>query len=89
MTPCSFPQANTVFNRPPDMAESQCMDVPAHLGEAVGGSLDGVAVVVVAWLPDEAERRRIAEGGPVFLSVVGGLLPHFLCTDFEQATRPA
>ncbi len=89
MTPHHFPEANSHFGAPADLDESQCMTIPAYQGVVHGGSIDGIRQVVVAWLPDEQERARIAAGGPIFLSMMGGLAPHYLSTSFHEATHPA
>lgn len=89
MTPIYFPEANFVFNPPPDLDESQCMKVHAHVCEVKQGSVDGVNIVVVAWQPDANDIAKIIAGQPIYLSVVGGLPPHFLTTNFYAATHPA
>lgn len=89
MNPIHFPEANRQFNPPPDLDESQCMAVPAYVGEVKQGSVDGVTIVVVAWQPNAQDIKRIIEGNPIYLSCVGGLPPHFLTTDFHSATHPA
>ncbi len=88
MKPVAFPEANARLGPPVDLAESQCLTVPAHITRAAGGSLDGSRLVVVAWQPDVAERQRLAAGGLVYLSCIGGLPPHFLTTDFQEAIKP-
>lgn len=89
MTPTSFPEVNKIFRPPNDLAESQCGAIPAHVGIIQGGSMDGSIQVVVAWKPSAEEIDAIIEGKPVFLSVIGGLPPHFLTTNFHAATHPA
>ena len=89
MTPTTFPQANTNFGPPPDMAESQVMTIPAFIGETKSGSCDGALLVIVAWKPTLAEIQAMIDGAPIFLSCLGGLPPHFLTVDFNQATHPA
>ena len=89
MTPINFPEVNCKFTAPPDLEESQCMTIAAYRGWIQGGSVDGSPVVVVAWQPSDTEREMIAEGKPVFISMIGGLAPHFLAMSFEEAIRPA
>lgn len=89
MNPIEFPQVNAEFRPPPDLDESQCMTIHAYKGKVVGGSVDGAAIVVVAWQPTAEEIELIRQGRPIFLSMLGGLAPHFLSLDFEHAIRPA
>jgi len=88
MSPVSFPQANTRFGPPRDLAESQCGSIPAYIGTINQGSLDGSTVAVVAWMPDAAAIARINAGSPVYISMIGGLAPHMLTTDFTAAISP-
>lgn len=88
MTPTTFEQANCKFGTPEGLDESQVMTIHAYRGPVVGGSVDGAQLVVTAWKPTEAEIEVMKAGAPVFLSVLGGLPPHFLTTDFEQAVKP-
>lgn len=89
MNPVNFPEANHTFGPPADLVESQCMSVPAHVSIVRGGSVDGTAVVVVAWKPDAIDMERLQSGEPIYLSMLGGLAPHFLTTRFEYAIKPA
>lgn len=89
MTPTTFNEANAVYGPPADLDESQCQSIPAYQGTVLGGSVDGCKVVVVAWKPCEGDLERIMLGYPIFISMMGGLAPHFLTTDFQQATNPA
>lgn len=89
MTPSDFPDSNSVFGPPPGLEESQCLSIPAYVGEVRGGSCDGLRHVIVAWRPSEEELRDLQQGGLVYLSVIGGLAPHYLSTDFHTASHPA
>jgi hypothetical protein len=90
MEPVKFAESNYTFGPPEGLDESQCRSVPAFVGQVKGGSVDGLPVVVVAWMPDAVDMLAIREGKPIYLSMVGvGLAPHFLTTDFEGATHPA
>jgi len=87
MTPINFPEANAPFGAPPDMDASQVKTIPAFAGVVEGGSCDGCEQVIVAWMPSDGERLAIATGAPVYISMLGGLLPHFVCTSFEEARQ--
>jgi hypothetical protein len=89
MEPVTFPQATTIFGPPPGLSESQVRSIPAYVGQVRTGSCDGLPQVVVAWKPTPAEIEAIRNGCPIFLSIIGGLPPHCLTTDFESATHPA
>jgi hypothetical protein len=87
--PIKFPEANCVFRPPPDLEESQCHSVPAFSGQIIGGSCDGLKCVVVAWKPSVDELEALKNGQPIFLTMIGGLAPHFLSLSFEQSTHAA
>ncbi len=89
MTPYKFPEANKPYKAPSDLEESQCMTIWAYENEVVGGSVDGVKQVVVAWKPNKEELARIAAGEPIFISMLYGLAPHYPSTSFFEATHPA
>lgn len=89
MTPVTFPQQTHIFGKPGSWSDSQCKPVPAYLGQAQGGSVDGIPIVVVAWQPDAEALAKLNSGEPIFLTMCGGLAPHFLSTSFEEAIRPA
>lgn len=89
MIPCDFPESNVVAGVMADYEhESHVRSLRAYVGTMDGGPLDGVDIVVTAWKPTLEELARLNSGAPVFLSCIGGLPPHFLCTTFEAATTP-
>jgi hypothetical protein len=90
MNPVDFPQSNSHYGPPADMEESQVATIHAFHHKAVGGSCDGMKQVVVAWQmsADEIELLK-ANDGVFFISMMGGLAPHYPSLDFESATHPA
>lgn len=52
-------------------------------------NLDGSRFVVVAWKPTPEELNELNNGGMIYLSMLNGLLPHFLTTDFKAAAYEA
>jgi len=80
MTPIDFPQSNAKFSAPEGYTEEQVATIPAFIGQLYGGCVDGDKVVMVAWKPDEDEIADIVAGKPIFLCMMGGLLPHTLTT---------
>jgi hypothetical protein len=90
MTPVKFPQVNITYGPPAGMAESQVQSIPAYDGQVQGGSCDGCRQVVVAYQLDAADLEVLKDNdGIIFLSMIGGLAPHYLSFDFETATHPA
>lgn len=84
-----FPEANHTFNPPPDLDESQCQSVPVHVGEIETGNLEGARIMVMCYKPTDDEVMDIAEGKPIYLTILGpNLPPHMLSTSFFQATHP-
>lgn len=73
MIPVSFPEANTKFSA------VGCGDLPAFS--------EG-ATIVSCWQPNEEERKRIADGGNVWLLIQGaGQPPVSLTTEFPFADK--
>ncbi len=89
MEPAAFPECNTSFGPPPGMEETQVRAIPAYAGDVAGGSCDGNQCVVVAYRVTKEEAQVLADGGLLYLSVLGGLPPHFLSFSFRDATNPA
>ena len=89
MNPIEFKGQNRQLVAPADLTETQVRTIPGYVATIEGGSLDGELVVVVAWQPTTLELADIVSGKPIYLSCIGGLPPHFLTTNFEQATKPA
>ncbi len=87
MIPCESKEANVLYGPPPGFDEAQVASIPACRYEMVGGPCDGVEMVVVAWSPDAADLKRLNEGSPIFLSIIGGLPPHFLSTSPPPAQQ--
>lgn len=89
MNPANFEQANHVFGPPSGYDESQVQRIPAYVGQIVNpaSSVDGQAIVVVAWKPSDAEIRQLIEGAPVYLCCFGGIPPHCIGTSFESVTH--
>lgn len=57
--------------RAPHGQEGEIADLPA----AVTTDTAGRRVAISRWRPDEEERKRIAEGGDIYLWVYGGIHP--------------
>lgn len=89
MTPAEFEQANKEFQPPQGMDSSQCSPIRVFVGQAEGGSCDGIPIVVSAWKPSDDELEEMINGQPVFITFVGGLPPHTVSTKFDRAVRPA
>ena len=89
MTPVDFKEGNKIFGPPEGFTEGQVKPVRAYHGTVRTGSCEGAPCVVVAYQPDAYERQIIADGGSVFMTVLGGLPPHMLTTSFAQAVNPA
>lgn len=89
MTPQHFHQANSHYGPPQGMSDKQVGTIPAFQGVIQSGSCAAHPVVVVAWRPSPTELAELVSGKPVFISMLGGLTPHFLTTDFTAALNPA
>lgn len=84
MIPSTFAEANKVFGPPPDLHESQCLSIPAFIGMVESGSCDGAGIVITGWKPTQQELDELNNGSLVYLCCVGGLLPHYIGTNFNH-----
>ncbi len=89
MIATDFEGTNAKLGPPEDLAESQCATIPAFVTKVLRGSMEGSTLVVVAWKPTPDELAQLNAGNPVFLSCLGGLIPHFLTTNLAEACNPA
>jgi len=88
MEPSTFPQANVTFKTPADLDESQVRSIKGYSTKIVGGPLDGSSINVVAWLPSSTELETLNQGLPLFITMLGGLAPHYPSVSFEAASQP-
>ena len=88
MSPVDFPESNIVFKGPEGLDETQVRPIRGYLGNVERGSMDGVKLAVVGWEPSEEDLVKMIEGGVIYLTVIGGLPPHYLSMDFHTATHP-
>lgn len=89
MTPEKFTEANTEFHPPIGLEESQCQTIHGYVGQIKSGSCDGCDQTVVAYRLSIEEIEWLRRNPVLYLSMIGGLAPHFLSFSFEQATHPA
>lgn len=90
MIATDFPEANKYFGPPKDLDPEQCQTIRAHVGVVQRGSVEGLPMIITAWKPTAAELADLNAGAPVYVTFVsGGLPPHFLTTQFAQATNPS
>lgn len=54
------------FAAPPDMDDCEAAEAVVHDGDEIS----------VPWMPDEVDVARLAHGGTVWVTMVGGLSPH-------------
>lgn len=89
MSPVSFKEANCKFGPPSDLEESQCRTIPAWKGQIASGSCDGLTQVVVAYQLTKEDIDVLSNGGLLYFSMIGGLVPHYPSLSFHDATNPA
>ena len=88
MIPTKFPECNTLFGPPEEFEESQVQKIFACRGIVRQGNLDGMPFIVMGYKPTPEELEELKEGGTIYLSIIGDLLPpHLLTTDFRVASQ--
>ena len=71
MKPVSFKQQNTIYNKPEDMTDEQCGDLPAHRFV----SEDKIPYVISCWELSPEELEQIKTTGKVWLTVCAYTMP--------------
>lgn len=89
MKPVKFDGCNSEYGAPKGLASSQVLTIPAYQGEIHGGSCDGLKQVVVGYELTEEEIQNLIDGKILYVSMLTGLMPHYLSFDFHSATHPA
>jgi hypothetical protein len=79
----SFPEANLTMHAPPGM--DNCADLPVF-----SHALGQYRMLVSSWQPSEEERKIIAAGGRIFLTIHGCSMPPVSLAagiDFEHSLK--
>lgn len=78
MLPTSFEQANFVFQKPQNMTDEECMDLPTF----VGFTTEGMPCIISCWKFSKEDLEEIQKTGCIFLSITGhGMPPVSLFTE--------
>jgi hypothetical protein len=86
MNNVDHPLWNTDIGPPKGLEESQVHRVKAYQGTVPGPhAIEGLPFTAVAWKPSKEELQDLLNGGNVYLTVIGGLPPHFLTTNIEHS----
>ncbi|ACU61346.1 hypothetical protein [Chitinophaga pinensis] len=76
MLPITFPEHNTVYGKPEEMTDDQCMALPAWKGEApIDEEGSRVPVIISCWQLSKEDLDEINKNGCIWLSVSGTQLP--------------
>ena len=67
MIPTAFDEDNTVLDRPPGMAEEDCLPLSVHIGQDVNQN----PVVISCWKVTDAELAEIIRTRRVWVIVAG------------------
>ncbi len=71
MFPCSFTEANQVYDKPESMSYDEC----EALNTFIGLSADGVPVIISCWKPTREELDEINKTGRIWCFHYGTILP--------------
>lgn len=71
MEPINFKEANTTFTKPEGFSKEECGSLPTFNGKDGAGH----DVMVSAWSPTTEEIHRMIAGKPVYLVIVGTVMP--------------
>lgn len=71
MRAIDFPEANTTFNKPTTMDDSECLPVSAFFGVDKNGN----PYINTVWQPNKEDIESINAGRPIVLTTLGTQLP--------------
>ena len=71
MFPCSFDEANQIYDKPESMSYDEC----EALSTFTGLSADGVPVIISCWKPTREELDEINKTGRIWCFHYGTILP--------------
>ena len=71
MFPCSFTEANQIYDKPESMSYDEC----EALNTFIGLSADGVPVIISCWKPTREELNEINKTGRIWCFHYGTILP--------------
>lgn len=81
----NFP--NQRIGKPENLHESQCKDVMAVVHEIQGTNLDGLINFIMCYQLDDLEIASLQKnGGKLFMSCIGGIMPHMITMSIEEAS---
>lgn len=76
MLPRIFPEQNTVYGKPEDMTDEQCMSLPVWKGPVpVDDEGSTVPAIISCWQLSKEDLEEINRTGVIWLSVTGTHLP--------------
>lgn len=71
MLPCDFPQRNHVFEKPKNMTDEQCFELPVF----VGRNPEGFPCIISCWRLSKEDLDEINRTGVVWLNVISNTQP--------------
>jgi hypothetical protein len=78
MLPTDFEQRNFVYQKPANMTDEECMDLPVFRGVTP----DGWPCIISKWKLSKEDLEEIQKTGAIYLSITGyGMPPVLLFTE--------
>lgn len=76
MLPVTFPEQNTIYGKPEDMTDEQCVSLPAWKGDMLIDENGNTAPAIVScWKLSKEDLEEINLTGQIWLCVTGTQLP--------------
>ncbi len=70
MLPSAFDEDNAILDAPPGL-----VDLCQSLSVYIGGTRDGMPVVISCWKPSVEELEEIKRTGRIWLTIMGHMMP--------------
>lgn len=87
MNSVTFPQVNHTFQRPENMSDGECGSLPVHVTPMDLGAGRIYTSITSCWEPTPEERKAIAEGGKIWLTVLGPAQPPVMVRGIDPFSK--
>lgn len=75
MLPADFPQSNYVYEKPNNVSDELCVNLPAWKGVAENDGDDSLPIIISCWRFNKEDLETIQRTGQIWISIMSDNLP--------------